>query len=185
ECQSAIATAIGKFGGAVIKCHAKQADGAFKQKPADEEACEEAGSKSAKAKLDAAITKVAALCPDGVVDNADAVATGLVSGPTSLDVQNGLVYCDQSSGVPIDPSGDDAGFVPASSDGLKCSDSVGKGVAKLWGAIAKCSTKAAQALLKGKAFDEADCRTTATGKYDAAAAKLVEKGTCPGCLDTE
>jgi hypothetical protein len=183
KCESGIVKALGKFGGAVIKCHAKQADGAFKQKPVDEETCEEAGPKSAKGKLDATVVKTAAKCPPEVVTNADTVSAGLVSGPMSLDVQNGLVYCDASSDTPIDQSGDDAGFLPASKDGLKCSDGVGKDLAKLWGAIAKCSTKAADAAFKGKSFDEDTCRSTATGKYDAAAAKLIAKGGCPACLD--
>ena len=43
KCQTGIAKALSKFGGAVIKCHAKQADGAFKEKPIDEETCEETG----------------------------------------------------------------------------------------------------------------------------------------------
>src|SRR5262249_61120895 len=110
---------------------------------------------------------------------------GLLSGAGSLDVQNGLVYCDNSSATPIDPGGDDAGFVPSpdSPDSLKCSDGVGKDLAKLWGAIVKCSTKAADSAFKGKAFDETTCRTAASDKYDAAAAKLIEKGGCPACLD--
>jgi hypothetical protein len=183
KCERGIVKALGKFGGAVIKCHAKQADGAFKQKPVDEETCEETGSKSAKGKFDATVAKTAPKCPPEVVANAGTVSAGLVSGSGSLDVQNGLVYCDTSSGTPIDPSGDDAGSVPSSADGLKCSDGVGKDLAKLWGAIGKCSTEAADAAFKGKAFDEATCRSTATGKYDAAAAKLIAKGGCPTCLD--
>src|SRR5262245_22510609 len=183
KCETGVVKALGKFGGAVIKCHAKQTDGAFKQKPVDEETCEETGSKSAKGKLDATIAKTAPKCPPEVLTNAGTVEMGLVSGPTSLDVQNGLLYCDNSSGTPIDPSGDDAGFVPTSSDALKCSDGAGKNVAKLWGAIVKCSTKAADSAFKGKAFDEATCRSTATGKYDDAAAKLIGKGGCPACLD--
>src|SRR5262249_9123851 len=183
KCETGIVKALGKFGGAVIKCHAEQADGAFKQKPVDEETCEEAGPKSAKGKFDATVAQTAPKCPPEVVTNAGTVSAGLVSGSGSLDVQNGLVYCDTSSGTPIDPSGDDAGSVPSSADGLKCSDGVGKDLAKLWGAIGKCSTEAADAAFKGKAFDEATCRSTATGKYDAAAAKLIAKGGCPTCLD--
>src|SRR5262249_26828789 len=133
KCETGIIKALGKFGGAVIKCHAKQADGAFKQKPVDEETCEEAGPKSAKGKLDATIAKTAATCPPEAVTNAGTVSAGLLSGAGSLDVQNGLVYCDNSSATPIDPGGDDAGFVPSpdSPDSLKCSDGVGKDLAKL------------------------------------------------------
>src|SRR5262249_45207534 len=103
---------------------------------------------------------------------------------SSLDVLNGQVYCgDPSSQTPIDPTGDDAGFIPSSADGLKCADAVGKNAAKLWGAIAKCSSEAADLGFKGKPFDEDSCRSTATGKYGDAVAKLVGKGTCPSCLD--
>src|SRR5262249_1303275 len=48
---------------------------------------------------------------------------------------------------------------------------------------AKCSNKAADAAFKGKVFDETTCRSTATGKYDQAAAKLLT-GDCPPCLDS-
>src|SRR5262249_8290251 len=139
--------------------------------------------KSAKGKFDATVAKTAPKCPPELVANAGTVSAGLVSGSGSLDVQNGLVYCDTSSGTPIDPSGDDAGSGPSSADGLTCSDGVGKDRAKLWGAVGKCSTEAADAAFKGKAFDEATCRSTATGKYDAAAAKLIAQGGCPTCLD--
>jgi len=181
KCETGIAKAVGKFVGAVIKCHTKQADGAFKQKPVDDEGCEsDTPDKSGKAKLDAAITKMAALCPPGVVTNATSFEDQLLTGQNSLDATNGRVYCDATSGTRIDANGDDAGWVPASKDVSKCADGVAKSVAKLWGAIAKCSTKAADAAFKGKLFDEAGCRTAATAKYDAAGGKL---NACPACLD--
>ena len=77
----------GKFVAAVVKCHTKQADGAFKQKPADDEDCESAApDKSAKAKLDAAVAKVADACPPGVVTNATTLEGDLLTG-----VQRGLL----------------------------------------------------------------------------------------------
>src|SRR5262249_48144212 len=126
KCETGIVKALGKFGGAVIKCHAEQADGAFKQKPVDEETCEEAGPNSAKGKFDATVAQTAPKCPPEVVANAGTVSAGLVSGSGSVDVQNGLVYCDTSSGTPIDPTRADAGSGPSSADRLKCSDGVGK-----------------------------------------------------------
>src|SRR5215475_11274259 len=113
KCQQGVIKALSKFGGAVIKCHAKQADGAFKQKPVDDEPCESEGPKSAKG------------LPE-VVTNANAVGTSLITGAESLDVQSGQIYCDPSSGTPIDPDGDDAGFIASSKDQLKCEDGVGK-----------------------------------------------------------
>ena len=47
----------------MIKCHTKMADSVFKGAPVDDETCETSGGgKSAKEKLDAAITKLAPLC---------------------------------------------------------------------------------------------------------------------------
>src|SRR5262249_7875024 len=183
KCETGIAKAVGKFVGAVFKCHAQQADAAFKQKPIDDEDCEATGAKSAKGKLDAAVLKLAVECPAGVVDNAAALEAALVSGPTSLDVVNGQVYCDPQSGMAIDPTGEDAGFIPSSVDALKCADSVGKNAAKLWSAIAKCSSKKADADFKQKTFDEDSCRKAATDKHDAATTKLLSKEGCPSCLD--
>ena len=87
KCETGIAKAVGKFVSAVVKCHTKQADGAFKQKPADDEDCESAApDKSAKAKLDAAVAKVADACPPGVVTNATTLEGDLLTG-----VQRGLL----------------------------------------------------------------------------------------------
>ena len=87
KCQQGVIKALSKFGGAVIKCHAKQADGAFKQKPVDDEPCESEGPKSAKGKLDATITKGAPKCLPEVVTNANAIGTSLITGAESLDVR--------------------------------------------------------------------------------------------------
>src|SRR2546430_13870556 len=70
KCGDAIVKALGKMIGTVIKCHAKQADAAYKVsigKTAsfDEEACETldpVSHKSAKEKYDAEVAKVASVC---------------------------------------------------------------------------------------------------------------------------
>jgi hypothetical protein len=161
KCQIGIAKALSKFGGAVIKCHAKQADGAFKEKPIDEETCEETGPVG-QGEADDTIAKAAAKCPTEVVTNANTVSAGLL-GPDVTDVQNGLVYCDTSSGTPIDPGGRRgvrAAVVGRAQVLGRCG-----GRREALGAIS-VQHQGADAAFKGKSFDEATCRSTATGKYD-------------------
>jgi len=50
-------------------------------------------------------------------------------GPGSLDGQNGLIFCDSSSGALI--GDDDPGFVPATGDIFKCEVTVAKALVKL------------------------------------------------------
>jgi len=79
--------------------------------------------------------------------------------------------------------GDDTGFIAPDKATLKCEDGVGKAASKLAGAIFKCQTAQADASLKagGVSQDDEACETAATGKYNAAVAKLTG---CPSCLDT-
>src|SRR5205823_11972439 len=59
KCGDGLAKAFTKAIQAVIKCHTKMADSVFKGAPVDDETCETSGGgKSAKEKLDAAITKL-------------------------------------------------------------------------------------------------------------------------------
>src|SRR5262249_37526967 len=102
KCESGIAKAFGKFTDSVIKCHIKQADAAAKGSPSDDEACETGGPASAQGKLDAKIAKLAPTCPANVLANAAALESSFLSGPNSLDERNVLIYCDSTSGSPID-----------------------------------------------------------------------------------
>src|SRR5437867_13373124 len=159
KCADALAKAFSKAVKAVITCHKKQADAAFKAAPVDDEACEKGpnNGKSAKEKLDAAIAKVSPLCTSSELTFAaaeEAVTFADKSNPLSLHAQNGSVYCDSTTGVFIDPSGDDAGWVPDSSNALKCADSVGKELGTLAGAAIKCHIKMADQFFNGKDFNE-------------------------------
>ena len=111
------------------------------------------------------------------------------SNTLSLDAQNGATFCDSTSGAMIMTSdSDDAGFVPANKDTLKCECTVGKNQGSLVAAALKCHIKLAHAFFKGQAFDEESCEETnpsqkgALDKYNAAATKLSGKGICPPCL---
>jgi hypothetical protein len=86
------------------------------------------------------------------------------------------------------PAPDDSGFVPPDANTLTCEAGVAKNVAKLKNCIGTCHIKAAAAAFKSKTFDEEACENTdpkksCRAKYDATAAKLLAKGTCPACLD--
>lgn len=168
-CSGTAVKAFAKLVGSVITCHIKQADIAFKVHNGgtgtfDEDACEDTDPvKSAKAKFDAALTKLdgTGLCAGTpVIANAQALEAVLLAdrtNPASLDAQNGGVYCDSASSAQIDPSGDDAGFISNSKDNLKCADTVAKNVSKLIGSVIKCHMKAAATGLKSGAFDEEAC----------------------------
>jgi len=191
KCADALAKAFSKAVKAVITCHKKQADAAFKAAPVDDEACEKGpnNGKSAKERLDAAIAKVAPLCTSTELTFASAEETTLFAdktNPLSLDAQNGNVYCDSTMGAMlIDASGDDAGWVPHTGDQLKCADSVGKELGKLTAAVIKCHIKMADQFFAGKDFDENVCEEndpvkhkSAVEKYNAAMTKLTTKGIC-------
>src|SRR6266849_6675599 len=121
QCGAGLTKAFSKAIKAVIKCHQKMADSVFKGSPVDDEDCETTNNgKSAKAKLDAAITKLGAVCTATQLSAAAAKEATLFAGssdPMSLDAQAGGVYCDGTT--PIDSTGEDAGTVdtdPAAKD---------------------------------------------------------------------
>src|SRR6266852_3987658 len=166
HCADGAGKALAKLVGSVVACHVKQADAAVKHAAFDEEACERTdGAKSARAKFEASLAKLATPCSGTpILSAADAIASDLLAdGPAagSLDTLAGTVYCDSTSGTALDPSGDDAGFVPAGKGGLACADAVAKGLAKLAGAVLTCHRKAAASGLKGGATDDELCETTA------------------------
>jgi len=189
KCGDGAGKALAKLVSSVFACHVKQAGAAFKQEAAtfDEEACEQTdATKSARAKFEAALAKLATPCTGtSIVAGVDAVASTLLADAPaagSLDTLNGGVYCDSTSGVPLDAGNEDAGFVPVSKANLACDAAVAKGLAKLTAAIVTCHRKAAASGVKGGPTDDESCETSARGKFDATTAKLIAKEGCPACL---
>ena len=181
----------------VIKCHCKQAGALFNNKIFNEEACEghdPVKGKACKDKMDSQFTKLfgSGICSSTQITGAQAEESTLFadkSNTLSLDAQNGATFCDSTSGAMIMTSdSDDAGFVPANKNTLKCECTVGKNQGSLVAAALKCHIKLAHAFAKGQAFDEESCEETnpsqkgALDKYNAAATKLSGKGICPPCL---
>ena len=199
ECAAGLVKAFLNAVKALEKCHCKQAGTLLAGKSFDEEACENGTGaprpgKSAREKLDAALTKLEPLCSSQQLLDAhveEQILFADKSQPLSADAQIGETYCDSTSGAMVMTSdSDDAGWVPHTKDILKCECAFGRNQVKLGAAIAGCHVKMAASFFGGKDFDERTCEEldsikhkSAVEKYDAAAAALVGKGTCPPCAD--
>ena len=195
-CSSKIGSALAKSVLAATICHIDQAEKRMKGASENgagqsEENCENNPGKSAEGTLDKRIAAVADL---GICDPAqlagaaaqEAVLFG--SGPGSLDGQNGLIFCDSSSGALI--GDDDPGFVPARADIFTCQVTVAKALVKLVAAGAKCHDNMNKFFFKLRDFDEETCEGTdpvrfrgARDKFNKVRDKLVAQGICPQCLD--
>jgi len=197
KCSAAVVKAFSNAIKCVIKCHCKQASALFANKPFNEELCEghnPPNNSACQDKLDKALNKVftSGICSSAQITFAQAEESTLFADKNnslSLDAQNGATFCDSSGGAMIMTSdSDDAGFVPANKDTLKCECTVGKNQGSLVAAVLKCHIKLAHAFFKGQAFDEESCEETnpsqkgAFDKYQAASTKLSGKGICPPCL---
>jgi hypothetical protein len=185
KCGDGISRAFSKAIVAVVKCHQKQADAAFKVAPFEDDVCESANDgQSAKAKLDAAITKITPLCTSTQLATAAAEESLLFAPKTtsgSLDDLNGQIYC--SGTVDIDPGGDDAGKVPPDKGNLSCEDTTARTLGKLAGAIVKCHIKMADRFFVGNEYDEEACEDgntsrSAVEKFNAGMDKLDGKALC-------
>ena len=183
KCSETLTKAFARLIAAVTACHDRQARDAF-----DEEACEA----KARLRLEATFVTVAPLCSPTQLTLASDVETELLDSTDarSFDAQNGGAFCDSTSGTPIDPSGDDAGWVPATPDALWCARGVAKNIAKLAQAALKCHAKMAYSFYTGRDFDEEACEEFdpltgrgARDRYSRRAAKLIARGGCPPCLD--
>ena len=197
KCSAAVVKIFTNAITCVIKCHCKQAGALFNNKTFNEEACEghdPVKGKACKDKMDSQFTKLfgSSICSSTQQTGAAAEESTLFadkSNTLSLDAQNGATFCDSTSGAMIMTSdSDDAGFVPANKNTLKCECTVGKNQGSLVAAALKCHIKLAHAFFNAKAFDEESCEETnpsqkgALDKYNAASTKLSGKGICPPCL---
>jgi hypothetical protein len=187
---------LAKLKRAVIVCHLTQAGHAFQNGMGTpgfsnaEDNCETGPSaQSAKAKFDARMAKLALACDPTVIANVNARGATLLADQGtagSMDDLNATFFCDATSGNPIDPGGDDGGFIPASADNYKCSVTVAKLWSKLDYTVAKCHQKLVKAVFAGKPFDEEACEDTgvksALESYNAKVSGYIAAGICPPCL---
>jgi hypothetical protein len=191
KCSSKIGKALAKAVKGVITCHGKQATMRFKGSSENgagtsEENCEDNPGNSAKSKLDDTLTKLAAsgICdPAQLTDAALEESVLFGTGPTSLDGQNGQVFCDSTSGAMI--GDDDSGWVANNADNLKCELTVGKMVAKFVAYASKCHDKMNKLFFKAVDFDEEFCEDgIGLAKFNQQRDKLALLAICPPCLDS-
>ena len=184
-CSNTVVNGFAQLITSVAQCHRNQADAAFFHTTFDEATC----TNNARAAFEATVAGVAAKCPPAVLSHAAAEETLLlapkqVSG--SLDNQNAAAYCNSRFNSnnnppidPIDPSGDDAGFIPPDANGLKCADGISANLAKLLSAVLKCHTNIASSGFRGGSTDDESCENAALSVYDATAQKLAPS--CSPC----
>jgi hypothetical protein len=190
RCSKRAASALGKLTKTVSACHTRRADARFREvvlggrAAADDAACES----SAQARVAASIASISATSGCAAIGAAAAARAAVLLAdagePASLDARQAAPYCDPSSGVSIDPGGDDAGTVPASKAGALCAARVARAIAKLAGDVDRCHTKAAERLFArfDPPYDEEMCEESAVARFDRKADRLAATGLCPGCL---
>jgi hypothetical protein len=192
SCADRLTRAFKTLVAAATTCHSRQADARYEEvyfagPPAgDDEECENA----AGAGFDKILNSLAASgkCSGSAVLSLAATEAGVLladqSQPLSLDARSGALYCDPTSAAPIDPGGDDGGFVPSTAANLSCSDRVGKNLATLTGRVLRCHQLAAHRdfAQTSPTFDETACEATALARFDTASAPLSGSGNCPACL---
>jgi hypothetical protein len=194
KCSSAAAKIVAKAVKGATSCHLKQAQMRFQGSSINgagnsEENCEENPGNSVKSIFDAGVARLTTLgCAPGLISGVTGIGTTLFgSGAGSFDGDNGLVYCDSSSGALI--GDDDTGSVAADAGMLKCESAVAKNLAKLQASLSKCHVKMASSFLVARDFPEEDCEEVslagkgALAKFNAARDKLISAGICPPCLD--
>ena len=224
RCESTLADALSTLVAQMTRCKLQQADNAFRilyprsgSTPPprfDEERCAQS---QAKAPFDLALSQLegAGLCPPAALVNAHELGNTLIAGPLtpgSPGVLSGAVYCDATSGTPIDPAASaspgDGGFVPSTAHHLRCSDSVEKSLALLARGMTLCHLKLARAVFDNRplahepvargvgyepqlaafvksirVFSEEACERRAQARYERNARRLTARGMCPPCLD--
>ena len=196
SCGQKYGLALTKLRKNILKCNLKQASLAFKAGEGQEgfsnadEVCQtENPSNSARAKFEAYIAKLSLLCPAAV--HAAAVARGAqalagADTPGSMDAMNDVFFCDATSGQPIDPGGNDGGFIPSNDDNDTCSVKVAKAWVKLDASLNKCHSYDARYGLVDRPFDDDTCEFDAlrgaVSKYDTYVQRLLDAGICPPCL---
>ena len=225
HCASALARSVSTLVARMTGCERQQVDNAFRilhprfgSPPPprfDKESCVRA---QAKAPFDLALGKLqgAGVCPATALVNAQELGDALVADPStpgSLDALNAATYCDATSGTLIDPAGSTGGYVPSTSDNLRCADAVGKNLMLLVRGVTGCHLRLARAsfnnqpvaehrvltgeraqglrygpelatFVKGlRVFDEEACERRARAGYVRSARKVTARVTCPPCLD--
>jgi hypothetical protein len=180
KCEAGAAKAVDKLSACIFKCHASRASGKLADDTA-EDSCEKTlAGKSCTAKFAASIAKLKG-CPPCI--NGKSLANLATLTEQLLDKENGVVYCDMSSGTPF--GGEDSGFVPtAKSASAKCEAGAAKAAGKLIACIDKCHASRASGKLADDTAEDS-CEKTLAGKSCAAKFTLAisKLSGCPSCIN--
>ncbi len=162
----------------VLKCHEKYVVNVVRNRPFDEEACEQACASTFSASL--GILKPG-ICPACITQNQQNL---FPSFEAAADSFNGAIFCDPS-GPPF--AGDEGGFVPTQVDVLKCELKFNRNVEKLVKCIGlKCHRHWVDFSFRGHppfnetACEETDPAASCAARFAAANARLPVG--CPPCL---
>src|SRR5437870_4545163 len=224
HCASALARSVSTLVARMTGCERQQVYNAFRilhprlgSPPPprfDKEGCVRA---LAKAPFDLALGKLegAGVCPPAALVNAHELAGALVgsqSTPGSPHGLNAALYCDATSGTLIDPAAGSGGYVPSTSDNLRCSNAVGRSLMRLVQGVTGCHLRLARAsfnqpvaehrglagarvqglrygsqlavFVKGlRVFDEEACERRARARYVRSAREVTGGAMCPPRLD--
>jgi len=185
-CSSYVSKAFGRLERAVVLCHVRQANTRYRQTilgntgQFDEETCEA----KASAVFDKTFARLSARSCKGspLINTVAGDRDALIA---ALDTQDGGPYCDATTATPIDPGGDDAGFVPAAAPARRCAEKVSRQLVTLANALRACHRTAGSKgfHLADPAYDEDGCEAKARAAFDGASARLQNSGDCPACLD--
>jgi hypothetical protein len=190
RCAGAVAKRLARLVADVAACHGRRAALAMAGRPFDVQGCEQA----ARTRFDDTLVPfgVEAGCPATVVSNAAWVAAAVMRGkevPHALGELSGSLFCDGTSGVPLDAAGEDSGFVPSRRDHLRCGRAVARNVVRFRRRLLRCRVRAARAGFSERAFNLDGCESGpnvgARAIYDAAARNLARLDVCPPCLDRQ
>jgi hypothetical protein len=161
----------------VLKCHEKKAVNGFRNRPFDEEACENVCQSKFTDSL--GLLK-AGSCPACITQNQQNL---FPSFEAAADGFNGSIFCDPSGPA---FGGDEGGFVPGQVDVLKCELKFNRNVAKLVKCLGlKCHRHWVDFSFRGhppfneEACEETDPAGSCAARFAAANARLAG---CPPCL---
>ncbi|MBY0276291.1 hypothetical protein K2Z84_13170 [Candidatus Binatia bacterium] len=181
-CSLAASRALDTLETKLRKCHELQAKARFSTVVAgvprafDEDAC-------ATREMQKAAGSIARACAGrpllGVATAAGATLRDTVA------AENGGPYCDASTAVPIDPSGESTGWVPPLADVRSCAARASKNLARLASDLRKCHARAASdgvASREPRVATDA-CEDAAVARFDLAVARPAATRGCPACLD--
>jgi hypothetical protein len=185
-CAKTLSSAFARVVLTITSCHREEADYCFLLTEFNYTGCR-AGALS---KFNAKLASISPKCSQAQIDAATAYRDTLLAdqtNPDSLDALAGPVYCDTTTGLPLNGM---AGYTAPNVHVLTLQDAVGRNRRALITQLLNCHVKMAAASFAGKTFDEEACEDndpiklkSALQKYNKTADRLTKNGAASACLD--